>query len=607
MGLENGAAFLSKSRIVVAWLILLTLLLVGRPLLAVEAAVQVSGAPAEMAEYLSKSSLTVETANSEDPTAQDILAAARADYARMVGALYDAGYYGGVVSIRVDGREAADISPIAGPTRISRVDLIVQPGPPFTFSNARVAPIAPGTELPEGFAPGKRAAAGAIGDAAEAGVTGWREYGHAKARVGDQSITANHRSSTLAADIRLSPGPRLRFGDLVVTRPSAVRANRIKAIAGLPSGQVFSPEELTDASRRLRRTGAFRSVVLKEADVPGPDATLDIEAEVVDAKPRRIGFGAEIASLEGLTLSSFWLHRNLLGGAERLRIEGEVGGIGGDSGGIDYKFSARFERPATFTPDTTAFLEARFEDLDEEEFSERIFRLGGGLSHIFSEKLEGEIGIAYQYSEIDDDLGSRTNELLLLPGRLTFDNRDDALNATEGYYIDVEAKPFLALDAGDPAFRLYADARTYVGLGENDRFVLAARSQIGSVSGASLTDVPPDLLFFSGGSDTVRGQPYQSLGVDLGGGNTSGGRSFFALSGEVRATVADSWQVVGFADTGFVGRDNFGTENGEWHSGAGFGVRYVTGLGPIRLDIATPIDDDAGEDFEFYIGIGQAF
>ncbi|QFT93951.1 Translocation and assembly module TamA precursor [Roseovarius sp. THAF9] len=595
-----------KCRRVAPWFVVLTLLLI-RPVLAVEATVQVRGASEDLVEYLSRSSLSVETAEAEDATAQDVLAAARADYARMVGALYDAGYYGGVVSIRVDGREAADISPIAGPSRVNRVVVIVQPGTPFTFSRAAIGPVAPESELPEGYARGQRAGATVIRDAAEAGVTGWREAGHAKVELDGQSITADHRNSTLASEIRLSPGPQLRFGDLVITRPSAVRANRIRAIAGLPSGKVFSPEELEDASQRLRRTGAFRSVVLNEAEVPKPDGTLDIQAEVIDAKPRRIGFGAEIASLEGLTLSGFWLHRNLLGGAERLRIEGEVGGIGGDSGGIDYRLSARFERPATFTPDTTAFLQARAEEVDEEDYRQRTFEIGGGVSHIFSDELEGEIGIAYQYAEIDDDLGSRTNELLLLPGKLTFDNRDDALDATEGFYVGLEATPFLALDAGDPAFRLYADARTYVGFGENDTIVLAGRGQIGSVTGASLVDVPPDMLFFSGGSNTVRGQPYQSLGVDLGGGNTSGGRSFLAFSGEVRARVADSWQVVGFADTGFVGRDSFGSDNGDWHSGAGFGIRYDTGIGPIRFDVATPLDGDAGEDYEFYIGIGQAF
>ena len=69
---------------------------------------------------------------------------------------------------------------------------------------------------------------------------------------------------------------------------------------------------------------------------------------VADNKPRRFGFGGELATIEGLTLSGYWLHRNILGGAERLRVEGEISGIGGETGGINYLLRTRFDRPATF-------------------------------------------------------------------------------------------------------------------------------------------------------------------------------------------------------------------------------------------------------------------
>ena len=73
-----------------------------------------------------------------------------------------------------------------------------------------------------------------------------------------------------------------------------------------------------------------------------------------------------------------------------MRFDGEIGGIGGDSGGIDYRLSTRFERPATFSPDTSLFLLARLEDLDDPDYKERNVQLGGGLSHTFSEMLTGE-------------------------------------------------------------------------------------------------------------------------------------------------------------------------------------------------------------------------
>ncbi|MDT8326119.1 MAG: autotransporter assembly complex family protein [Roseovarius sp.] len=563
-------------------------------------------------ERLRTASLSLSTAAREDATAQDLLAAAQSDYARLVGVLYAEGYYGGVISIRVDGKEAASIPPLRAPGDIRKIDITVDRGNRFTFGTARVAPLAQGTALPERFATGRHARGTLIGEAARAGVGGWRDTGHAKADVVAQSITADHARDTLDAEITLAPGPRLRFGALEVDRgdpPSRVRAERIREIAGLPSGKTFSPEALDRSATRLRRTGAFRSVVMTEAETPNPDATLDITTRVVDAKPRRVGFGAELSSLEGLTLSGFWLHRNLFGGAERLRFDAEIAGIGGNSGGEDFRLSTRYERPATFGPDTNLFLLASIEENNEPDYRERSIEVGGGLSHIFSKTLTGEAGISYRYSKIDDDLGSRSLQHLLFPLRATWDRRRDSpLDAKSGQFVDLTITPFLGLevDSGTGA-RLFADARTYHSLGEADRFTFAARAQLGSVMGAGVRGVPSDMLFYSGGAGTVRGQAYQSLGVDLSPGVTVGGRAFMAFSGELRADVAKSIQAVTFADTGYVAQDALGTGQGEWHSGAGIGGRYMTSVGPIRVDLATPLDSDAGKKFELYIGIGQAF
>ncbi|SHL75662.1 autotransporter secretion outer membrane protein TamA [Roseovarius litoreus] len=575
---------------------------------ATELTLQAPGAPEKLTEQLTAASLVLAAARRDDaPTPQDLLAAARADYARMVGVLYGAGLYGGDVKISVDGREAAEIDPLSRIDRIERITITVLAGPKFTFSQASVTPLAPGTALPEGFAVGKTAEVGMIEAATTAGINGWREAGHAKADLESQTIYANHDIAMLAADIRLRPGPRLRFGDLLVTETGRVRPDRIREIAGLPTGEVYTPEEVREAADRLRRTGAFRSVALQEAEEIGPGNTLDIEAQVADERPRRIGVGAELSSLEGITLSGFWLHRNLFGGAERFRVEAELGGIGGESGGMDYSLSARLDRPATFTRDTGLFLGFSLAEQDEPDYRERSAQIGAGLTHLFSDELSGEAAIGYRYSEVDDDLGSRTLEHVLFPLRATWDTRDDPLNAKDGAFVDVHVTPFAGVNGSASGTRLYTDARGFLGFGENDRFVLAGRAQIGSVSGAAATEVPPAMLFYSGGAGTVRGQPYQSLSVDLGAGRSIGGRSFLALSGELRAEMRYGVSLVGFYDLGFVGADSWGSENGDWHSGAGLGLRYDTGIGPIRLDVATALDNKDSGGIEVYIGIGQAF
>lgn len=543
--------------------------------------------------------------------AEDLFSAARAEYGRLVNSLYALGYYGPVVHVTVDGREAADIAPLDAPGRIGTVAVTVEPGPKFTFARTAVAPLARDTRLPEDFAPGKTAKSELVGAAVQSGIDGWRDDGHAKARVARQSVVADHRSSTLSAEVQLDPGPRLRFGRLSVEGEQRMRERRILKIAGLPEGKVYSPEELRRSADRLRRTGAFSSVTLAEADsVRAPDY-LDIAATVVEEKRRRYSIGAEAASFEGLDLTGYWLHRNLLGGGERLKVEAEIGNIGAQSSGVDYGIGVTLDRPATLTPDTTLSFSTELDHLDEEDYAADIATFGTSFSHYFSERLTASVGLEYSYAKVTDDFSTYTYENLALPIGGLWDSRDDKLDARKGLYLDAELRPFYGFGTTDSGAQITADARAYYTLGEARPVTLAGRAQIGSVLGASLLGTPRDYLFYSGGGGTVRGQPYQSLGVEAGDlyGDKIGGMAFAALSGEVRTRVTEKIGIVGFVDAGYVSALHFGGGYGEWHAGAGLGLRYATGFGPIRLDIATPVKGsvDTGDGVQIYVGIGQAF
>ncbi len=85
-----------------------------------------------------------------------------------------------------------------------------------------------------------------------------------------------------------------------------------------------------------------------------------------------------------------------------------------------------------------------------------------------------------------------------------------------------------------------------------------------------------------------------------------GGASFAAVSAELRASVTSTIGVVAFYDAGFVGMTG-GFGAGEWHAGAGVGLRYDTGIGPIRLDLAVPVAGATGDGLQIYLGIGQSF
>ncbi len=556
----------------------------------------------DLRDALRASSLLIAAGDEANP--QDLLAAAQADYGRLLGVLYENGRFGGVITIRIDGREAAAILPLRAPSAIRQIQVDVRSGPTYRFADTRVSPLPPGTELPEGFRPGAVAGTDTIRAAALTSVEAWRQDGRAKARVRDQRVTADHQRDRISAWITIDPGPRLTFGDVRITGAEDVREQRIRTIAGIPEGQVFDPDELDRVASRLRRTGSFRSVTVTENDAIGPDNTLPLSIDVVEAVPRRFGFGAEYSTTEGARLSAFWLHRNFLGGAERFRVDGAIAGIGGETGGIDLSFGARYERPATPRADVDLFAEFLWERLDEPEFTSDTTEFTLGFTRYATDTLTVEFGLGYLYADTVDSFGRETFQLLTLPLAAELDRRDDPLDATEGFYIDLEATPFLALAGTDNGTRIALDARGYR---SNQALTFAGRLQLGALFGPSLAESPPFYRFFSGGGGTVRGQSYQSLGVDLGSGLT-GGRSFLGLSGELRYNWNDDLQVVGFADWGYIGSESFPDFTGNSHAGAGIGVRYKTGIGPIRLDLATPISGDTpASDLYIYVGIGQAF
>lgn len=547
-----------------------------------------------------------------------LIAKARGDYARLLNALYGEARYGPTISITIEGQEAADLAADAELPDPAAVRIAIDPGPLFHFREARIINPAPPPahrrdEVPnpagEGFVPGAVARSGTIVKAGRLAVDAWRQQGYAKAEIAEQRVIAAHRTSTIDATIDIHPGRKAYYGPVTVVGTERLDPAFIAYMTGLRQGEEYDPDDIKDASDRLARLEVFRSARFDEADEIGPGGILPIEVAVQERLPRRVGVGGSYSTVDGLGLEAYWLHRNLFGRAERLRFDGKIAGIGKtiDPTEFTYHLGATFTKPGVITPDTDFVTSLSGDREVLEAYTRTGVTAEAGFRHQFTRELSGRAFLNAGYNKFEDDFGIRHFLTVGLAGALTYDSRDNPADATEGVFLEAVAEPFYEFEYGNVAARFTGEGRAYYGFGEEKRVVLAGRLKVGSLIGPPVEETPPNMLFFAGGGGSVRGYAYRNIGVPTAVG-VAGGRSLIEASAELRLRVTDTIGVVGFVDAGYVGADSIPDFSEDLKIGVGAGLRYLTGLGPIRFDAAVPLDPGPGDpDVAFYIGIGQAF
>jgi translocation and assembly module TamA len=562
--------------------------------------------------------------NREEPASgrAGLISRAKGDYRRILAALYDAGYYGGTISILVAGREAADLTLAVDLPSDVPVVITVDTGPAFEFGRLAIVNPPPPMDVRRqrlstpsslGFQSGEAAEAGIVGKVSDLAIAHWRIRGHAKAAEGDREMIADHKTDKLDVALRIDPGRPARYGPTTVEGATRTDPEFIKFMTDLTEGDNFNSAEVARSQARLGRLGIFRSLRIEEADEIGPDGSLPMTVRVEDRQPRTVGFGGTYSTIDGLGLEAYWMHRNLFGRGERLRFDAGISGLLEelDPSKYDYNLGVSFTKPGIYNPDTDLIAGLAAKQLDYDTYREKSISGNIGLAQTFGDRLTGDLSANFSRARFEDIYGTRNFFTLGFLGNLAYDIRNDPLDATRGYYIAAMLQPFYEFEYGNPAIRGTLEGRYYHSIVGLDRVVLAGRVKVGSYYGPSAASSPPDLLFFAGGGGSVRGYAYRSIGVSAtvnGTEGTIGGRGLFEGSAEARFRFGESWGGAAFADAGFVSENPRFAGDNELRIGVGAGVRYFTPIGPIRVDVATPLDPLPGDSkVALYIGIGQAF
>ncbi len=552
----------------------------------------------------------------EQPVSGDlgVVIKAREDRERLIAVLYEEARYGGTVQISVAGTDIDQLPPNPTFDHSAPIPVTVRidPGPAFALGAVRMNGAA-ARKNPEDYdlEIGEKAGSRLILKAGEQVVVDLKKEGRPLAKLTERQVTADHRTNTVDVTLDAVGGPVASFGAVTVKGARTVNPDFISRYSRLDKGGRYSPDQLKKANDRLRELGVFSSVTIREAEALAPDGSLPLTIEISEGKHRYFGFGAEFSSIDGAGVQGYWGHRNLFGQAESLRVEGKVSGIGAttDVTTFDYSAGIIFTKPGFPVPEATfeSRLEAKSET-PEDIYEAQTVVYSANLAYELNDtdKLKGGGEIAY--ISTDDAFGKNQYLTLSLPVSFERDARDNKLDPTEGYYGTLSAKPSYEALNGTIFSSFEGSISGYLGLGEENRIVLAGKLAAGTlVGGDDLESIPVTRRFFAGGGGSVRGYAYREISPYNSDDEATGGRSYALGSFEVRLKVSESIGIVPFIDVGTVST-GIVPDFSDIRAGAGIGVRYATPFGPLRLDVALPLQRyDGGSQYGIYAGIGQAF
>ncbi len=487
------------------------------------------------------------------------------------------------------------------------VRFLIKPGPRFVFTKPRLI-LEPGDPALQErlrdtvgrIKAGDNYSSSTILDVETALLERLKERGRPSPVARERKVVADHATDRVDVEFTIDPGPAATFGDTEILGLEEVSADAVYAELAWKSGTPFDRRQVDRTREQLIRTGLFRSVRIDADHADGSD-TVNIRLTLLEAPHRSVRAGLWFFSDLGLGVNAGWTHRNIFGAGQELRLDTEI------SENLQ-RAKSELILPRMWHPRQTLGLSAQYENEITDSYDATNLSLSAIARRPISD-LQVGYGLAYRLSEVDKDEMRRFN-LFSIPLLAEYSNTDHPLDPSRGIALTARMEPFTDIADKETSFVLwYLTGRHYLPLNKDKSMILATRGRYSLLAGSSRESIPEDMLLYAGGGGSVRGYAHQYAGELDEDDDPLGGVSAVDFSAELRFRINNDYGFVLFADGGgaFSGRNPSDREEYFW--GAGAGLRYFTPIGPIRLDVAMPLDRRSGVDdlFQVYVSLGQAF
>ncbi|MGE3775217.1 MAG: autotransporter assembly complex family protein [Gammaproteobacteria bacterium] len=424
-------------------------------------------------------------------------------------------------------------------------------------------------------------------DGAKARIESWAaDHGYFDGRFTLHELRVQASRRRASARLVFDSGARYDFGELRLTQsPHALSEDLVRRFLDYDAGEPYTSARITAMNDALRRSDYFDSIDIRPrigARVGGSGAgTVPLDVTLVPRKRHSFSAGVGFSTDEALRTRFEYLDRRFNDRGHRILA-------GARASGVAQQFSTEYRVPRARPRNEWLSLQAglRREEVDTFDTIEAQATLSETRERPFDFVETRFVELNQQHFDI---AGQNDTAFFLTPGlRYAKTSLDDEVYPTHGYRLRAELKGASEALASDTDVVRALLSAAYIGtLPWRDRLLL--RTDLGALWAGEFRQLTPSLRFFTGGDASIRGYDFQDLGPVDEDGNVVGGRYLGVASVEYERVLSKRWSVAAFTDAGNafggIGRDT-GIK-----TSVGLGLRWRSPIGPIRADLAHPLDD----------------
>lgn len=405
-----------------------------------------------------------------------------------------------------------------------------------------------------------------------------QENGFLDARFSESQLRVDVEQHRATAILHIDSGERYRFATVQFTG-SSLDQDLLQHLSPIETGGYYSKEALSKLQRNLQDSRYFQEMNVRTEKLP--DHTLAVNVQLGDAPRHQFSIGVGYGTDSGPRGKFRWERPLITSQGHKLTTELAVSEP-------EQNLSFEYQIPLDSPLDRSLNLTSSWKSKVVEDTDSRVGTLGFFFSDRYRETWVANYGATFNDESYQQGSADRKHVQYVMPGinftQLVVPSSVDPLSGRK-FWFDVRGSvqplgadtAFLRSNAG------YKQIFNPIG-----KQLLIARVELGAINTDNIDEIPATQRFFTGGDQTVRGYDFESLAPRDANDELIGGKYLNVASVEYSIKVAEQWRAALFTDGGRA--YNHGDE--PWHKSVGFGARWLSPVGQIRVDIAFPVNDE---------------